>query len=139
MLTRLWTFGLHSVGGVSLILQPQQEIDLPVNKTFDLTVNDSSSGNESTHPAVSILTPLSLATNQSDLGQARYRCDGTKYGQPPVDSCQEAYNWIEIDNEVLKFGDRTEPDTVDVLLPLRVSSSTYSLSRPVNDGLSDPA
>lgn len=139
MLTRFWTFGLHSAGIVSLILQPQKEKDLPVNKTFDLTVNDSSSGHEGARPAVSILAPSTLASDQSDLGQARYGCDGTRYGQPHVDSCREAYNRIEVDQEVLKFGDRTEPDAVDVLLPLRISSSTYSLSRPVHDGLGDPA
>ena len=138
MLTRFWTLGLHIAGAVALTLQPQQEIDLPVNKTFDSIVNDPNSGNETNHPGVSILTPTNLASNQWDLANAKYECDGSKYGQPPGGSCREAYHWIEYDQEILRYGDRTEPDDVDVLLPHRISSSTFSLCKPVHCGLGDP-
>ena len=100
---------------------------MPLNRSFHYVIsNASDSRSGSNFSPLLASPPSSLTRNQSSsrLGRASYECDKDRYGQPPIESCVEAYSWIrDVSKAVVKFGDRTAPDTPDVLLPLRISSS----------------
>ena len=130
MYSPLWTLSLHVLKVVSLTLKPPQEIELPVNNSFfDLTGKPPNTSNASMFSSISVHPLSSPVPNQSNsrLSRVRYECDKNEFGQPPVESCREAYSWIGYGQEVLNYGDRSGPSpigTVDVLLPLRYPSST---------------
>ena len=117
-------FGLHVVAIVSLSLRPQQAIDLSVNSSFSYAISNTRSRINNTISSLDAVTPLTpLLSNLSTLGQGRYNCDRSKYGQPPINSCYEAYARIVGGREVVRYGDRSAPGAADVVLPARYSSS----------------
>lgn len=58
----------------------------------------------------------------------QYKCDGSMYGHPPVNSCREALVAIPQDQRPLKMGVRGLRGN-DVNLPYRFSSSLSTYSR----------
>lgn len=125
MFPRFWTVALHVLGVISLNLEPMPGINLPANNTFfNLTSPNPDPIDNSSLPIVVDSIP-SQVSNQSSgkLGDGFYQCDQSKFGRPAIDSCREAYSWIVAGKEILTYGDRSTPGTVDVRLPLRYSSS----------------
>lgn len=128
MYSSTWTLGLNALGVASLGLKPHELLDLPSNTSyFDIVSNNSSPRNDSVLSIFSVNSLPSTNSNQlnSGLDIGRYECDRIRCGQPSIDSCRDAYSWMGSSRETLNYKDRSAPGIIDVVLPLRYSSSTW--------------
>lgn len=108
----------------SLAIEPIQSLAIFNSSTLE-TVSLATGSSQQEGPSAFNTQP-SPSTNLSlpglGLGVANYHCDDEPFGNPKLESCQDALAQMSDAHLPLVFGDRDGPGNFVVTLPLRYSS-----------------